>query len=183
MKPLYFIDMDGVLCDFIDGVEREFRCEPGFLKKSRQYDLHIPLGISYGAYSNRLRQATEEEWFWLGLRPTPWAHALAGKFNFRDNAFILTSPWPGDYQCYAQKVEWCQRYLNIGSDRVIAFPHKHILAGPNRVLIDDHPTHCQKWRDAGGSAFLFPCQHNEAWQESFDSVPVDIILTTLKLFP
>jgi hypothetical protein len=175
VSRLYFIDMDGVLCDFIDGVEREFHCNPGSLKATQNYHLHEPLGISYGAFSNRLRTATEEDKFWLGLRPTPWAHELARLFNFRDNAFVLTSPWPGDYQCIAQKVEWCMRYLNIGSDRVITFPHKHILAAPGRVLLDDHPKHCKEWQEAGGAAILFPCTHNATWRPEYPGDPAKLL--------
>lgn len=181
MKTLYFVDMDGVLADFIGGVEREFGREPGSLKASRTYDLHVPLNLSYGALSNRLRTATEANQFWLGLHPTPWAHELVKRFDFRSNAFILTSPWAGDYQCYAQKVEWCARYFDIGSDRVIPFPHKHLLAAPGRVLIDDLPGHCNDWCRAGGKAVLFPCQHNALWTPFYDHNP-SLVLRSIDPF-
>ncbi len=189
MKRLNFVDLDGVLCDFIGGVEREFQLEPGHLKSRKEYDLHKILNLSYGAFSNRLRVATEINKFWLGLHPLPWAHDLVDLFNFGQpgqpqgdaDSFILTSPWPGDYQCQAQKVEWCSRNFGIGSDRVICFPHKHVLSAPGRMLIDDHPNHCLEWASAGGDCFVFPCTHNGRWHPIMWEQP-DLLVSTVKTF-
>lgn len=174
MNEKLFFDMDGVFADFIDGVERLHAREEGSLKRSQTYDLHEALGVSYGLFSHSLRHASSTEKFWLNLRPLPWAMELAAEFfprGLQHNSYILTSPWPADYPCYAQKVEWCMLHLGIGSDRVIPFPHKHLLSAPGRTLIDDHPRHVTEWRKAGGTAVQVPCQHNGDWLPAFDLAP------------
>jgi hypothetical protein len=48
--------------------------------------------------------------------------------------------------------------LHVGND-------KHLLAGPGRLLIDDHPGNCHDWNESGGVSILFPRPWNTRYSE------------------
>lgn len=172
MTPTHiFLDMDGVCVDFTGGVEMLFELPPGSLKKRGVYQLHERLGISEA----ELLEEVDNGAFWLDLPELPWLDELRDFLHpHRDRLYLLTSPMP-HAECYRDKVVWAMRHGLVSSmGRVIITPHKHLLAKPGRLLIDDLPAHCNLWTAHGGTSLLFPAEHNgllpEGTARTFDMV-------------
>jgi len=176
---LFFVDLDGVLADWTGAVERSFTLTPGTLKHRGQvFAVHKALGRTFDEFDTIIKRESAAGW-WRQIEPLPWAAELVKLFDFKRNAFILTSPWQNDSHCYEQKVRWCYDHFKIHSDHVIPFYHKHLLAGRNRWLIDDKLENCADWRAAGGGAILFPCYHNEHSDEDVAD-PLSFLKRNLK---
>lgn len=167
-----FLDMDGVLANFIKGA-----CE-----------VH---GQSYGrtlaAYYRRLEVtgrpmwAIEEAWgmpdldpwpairerprFWAELEPYPWLEELLSLVRLlSDRVTVLTSPIACPH-CYGGKFEWHARYIG---DRAGFIPYslKHEFAAKDCLLIDDSDDNLDKFRDAGGCVLRFPQPWNSGAPDS-----------------
>lgn len=157
-----FIDLDGVLADFLSAA-----C----VRLGRKLD-ELPTGI----YD--LARLFEMPWadidakigrdydFWRHQIPVyPWTHRIltmlrdAQQEGTIGDFFILSSPWSQSTECHRAKLEWCDVNLGVPHSDVILTPHKHLLAGPNRLLVDDLPSHCVEWCRCGGYAITFPCHH------------------------
>lgn len=80
--------------------------------------------------------------------------ALVGQENIR----ICTAP-PPDHNpaAYSGKAIWIKKNLPKWLHRNVIFTeHKHELALPNRLLIDDADHNFNAWATAGGAAILIP---------------------------
>ncbi len=98
--------------------------------------------------------------FWRNLRLLPWAKALYNhccRLVGKDNVYFLTS-YGKFHEAPNAKAD---RVLeDFGSRRVILTHYKELLAAPNRILIDDKPKNINKFNDAGGIGYLFPCYYS-----------------------
>lgn len=155
-KPIFFLDMDGVLSDFVTGLARLFQRKADDLP--RCYCVATCLGLSFAEVDRRIQSSPG---FWAQLPVFPWAQELVTRLSTKGEVYILSMPWPGQPACAMEKMIWLDRKLKFPLDRVILTPHKHLLAGPNRILIDDHDKNCKAWCKAGSVALEFPARHNE----------------------
>jgi hypothetical protein len=173
-----FLDMDGVLSDFFSGVARLFDRPVASLARG-EYDMIKVLGVPFVELNYRIITSR----FWADLDAYPWAQQLANLFDFSPtgDAFVLSTPWPGDEQCLADKAGWCRDRLGIPEDRVILTSHKHLFAGRGRLLIDDRRDECVRWQELGGRACEFPAHHN-AVRLPAGQTPVDLVRACLATF-
>lgn len=76
---------------------------------------------------------------------------------------ILTHPqWNGI--CIQEKEEWIKKYLPFFNvEKTAMVKDKWLLAGPNRILLDDNIENLTKWRDYGGVAIAFEHPFNVQW--------------------
>lgn len=159
------MDMDGVLTDFVGGLCKLFDRESVDIKS---YD-----GVceAFGVTERELWWVVSNagQAFWRDLKPYPWAMDLMNVATSVAPVFICSTPTL-DPACAAGKMQWLDHHLSIpfGSSLhprtfyrdYIFTPHKHLLANPNALLIDDSPGKCHKFLDAGGRAILFPQPYN-----------------------
>ena len=111
-KPILYIDMDGVLCDF-DKRAAELK-EKGFKDASlfRHPDAYRDLEPIKGAI---------EAW-----------HALQEKYE----TYILSTPAWSNPDSWAEKRKWVEKYLGkTAHKKLILSHHKGLLSGD--ILIDD----------------------------------------------
>jgi 5'(3')-deoxyribonucleotidase len=148
-----FIDMDGVLVDFVGGALRAHNRQmenwpPG------EFDMPKVLKMRCQDFWAPLTGAK----FWAELKPTPEAHELIAlleaRFSSRELC-ILSSPTT-DPQCLAGKLQWLCRRLPGYERRYLLGPEKHYCASPDCLLIDDADHNVDRFREAGGCAILFP---------------------------
>jgi len=168
LKETVFIDMDGVLVDFIGGMEKVFGIPIKEHLDPKVYDITPTME----KLLNR-KISSEEFWgpindnldFWKNLEPLPWYKEviLLVEKHFGDNWFILTSP----HNCvksYEGKLIWLRKHIDPKFDfgRAIMTPHKHLLASNASILIDDSPPNCYKFMlpPARGLSFMFPAPNN-----------------------
>lgn len=198
------LDLDEVLADFCGGVYEAFgvdrrdvervwnlgkwdiRYPLTDLIRHRPIESHIVNGVMTNEYFWSVVNAVPD--FWVKLHPLPWMFELLKGLAKRvgeKNIFILSSP-SRETHCYDQKTRWLRGYLGEDFDRFFITPHKEMLAGPDRVLIDD----CD-WNifgdpkegkvgfiEAGGHGIVFPRLHNSEHQ--YKGGPVGRVLARLE---
>lgn len=148
-----FVDMDGVLVDFVGGALKLLGrtvddWPPGEFNMAKVLDM--PRHEFWGALSGAE--------FWSSLRPTREAHALMATLETTFGSWelcILSSP-TADPQCLSGKARWLDRCLPEYRRRFLFGPEKRFCAGPDCLLIDDADQNVDSFRAAGGCAILFP---------------------------
>lgn len=152
-----FLDMDGVICDFTQGLIDRFGFD------------FTPSAVTHWGYSiERYKEAypgkTESDmWqaldflFWAQLKPTVEADVILGMVK-KFRPVILTSAALSSPGVFDGKASWLRRhvpeYYNEG--RILIGGTKHQLAGPDKLLIDDCEANCDDWQAHGGKAILVP---------------------------
>jgi len=158
-----YLDMDGVLCDFVGAA----------LRVHRQLDAldHWPAGE--WDIAKVLRVKSEEFWwridhhgerFWASLQPYPWAADLVRLLESMSVPITIASSLSYDPYSAAGKLQWLSEHFPQFKRRYLLGSEKHLLAKPGAVLIDDNDQGVEDFRQAGGQAVLFP----QAWNRRFD---------------
>jgi 5'(3')-deoxyribonucleotidase len=158
MKPVLYLDLDGVLVDFVAGA----------LVAHKQ---DIPrLSMRWNFFEQYTPPMTEAEFwkdlgfdFWSTLPWTPEGkNFLAGLEGvFGDRIILLTSP-ADTSGAVEGKVEWVRRELPQYKKRLFVGPAKQLLAGPKKILVDDNNTNVERFRAEGGVAVLVPRPWNNS---------------------
>lgn len=170
-----FVDVDEVLADFtgaalaVHGITRE---ELENKRTPGHWDIDEVLGIKPNDFWAPIHAKGEE--FWGTLPRLPWAleliDFLLDKVG-RDNVCLLTSPVRGR-ACYDGKERWIDYHFGTEFNRIIT-PHKHFMAGPQSVLIDDRERTIIKFRERLGYGIVFPTRGNG--MHEFSSDPLQFV--------
>jgi len=163
MIKTVFLDMDGVMVNFLGGLHRS---------------LGVPYDVNQYPYEkgkwNMLTDikgfddvpATFEQCndactrtFWANLEWMPDGVAIlraAERASGRKNIWLLTTPMPNTGSA-SGKIEWINKYLPWYSKKVfITTASKSVVAGPDTLLIDDKDENVNEFREAGGRGLLVP---------------------------
>lgn len=168
-----FIDLDGVLADFLTHACARFGRELSELPTGI-YDLARLFEMPWAEID---AQIGRDYTFWRHVPTYPWTKNVitmlreAQTDGVIGDLFVLSSPWQQSPECHKAKLEWCDVNLGIPTSDVILTPHKGLLAGPNRLIIDDLPSHCEEWCRRGGYAITFPCHHTNGRLQMFSPNP------------
>ena len=142
-----YVDLDGVLCDFVKGVQKLF---PEYTE--HQYEASSTFRKEmWNKVKEHAKQGGE---LWKDLDPMPDAHQLWNYIKPHDPV-ILTATGTGVATAGLQKKHWVKRYL--GNNPVILVPaakDKQRYAAKNHVLIDDKRKAIDPWVAAGGIGIL-----------------------------
>ena len=117
-----------------------------------------------------------EKW----VEPYPWAIDVLRLVAHADEFVIFSSPSDSQYG-YAGKKIWVDKYLqpHLGTStpiKLIVGSEKHLMAGKDRLLIDDYDVNIERFRKAGGHTVTFP----QPWNSQKGVKPGDI--TYLRAF-
>jgi 5'(3')-deoxyribonucleotidase len=156
MQPHIYLDMDGVMVDWVGEVLRTFDSD---LKEEDidTWKIEDKLGISEDFMWSRLWS----RFWWEGLAPYPWATPLFEMLTAYGQVTYLTSP--GKCPSAASgKLAWIQQRHGPGFTDWIFTNHKEHVSGPGRILIDDSEKFCEAWEKAGGYAILVPQYWNRS---------------------
>lgn len=182
----FFIDMDGVLCDFHNH----------FMKHKGYADPYIGgnnLGKSYQEalnLSNNQLFGDLKASFWASIPKTSYADYIIERAEAR-TCYILTSPlgvdtqecaayhwrsttkpkpddtWKGvsleaNLQCIAGKQMWIMRHYPafMANRRIIFCSPKEIAANKHSCLIDDLDHQCKNFEKEGGHVLKVPHPYN-----------------------
>lgn len=157
---LIALDMDGVLADFMSAAQSHFDvpAEPG----GHQYE--EKLGISWSL----MMRTIESPGFWYRLPVLPDAERIVRT--------VLALSWAYDYRvmvvtahgtsatCVHEKQQWmnmrCESW-GLPELTVVGLREKWYLSQKGRLLVDDSLNQVMRWKNEGGSAFLYPsfCNH------------------------
>jgi 5'(3')-deoxyribonucleotidase len=109
--------------------------------------------------------------FWACLKPLPWMRELLRRVSLLTNEwYIVTSPSRGVCSRIG-KYQWMDHHLPHALDRLIITRHKHLLAKPGRILVDDRPANLTSFTHHGGNGVLFPAYNNINRDHAKDPVP------------
>ena len=113
MKKRVYVDMDGVLCDFISAYNRARDTHP---------DVEFPQSIS-GLFEN--------------LEPWPEAIESVQKLRALADVYVLSSPSARNPKSYTEKRIWIEKHFDYElAERLILSTDKSLLIGD--YLIDDY---------------------------------------------
>uniref|UniRef100_A0A6M3J5L4 5' nucleotidase n=1 Tax=viral metagenome TaxID=1070528 RepID=A0A6M3J5L4_9ZZZZ len=173
-----FLDMDGVLVDFQEGIHRALDAEYSYEKyphEKGKWDMTkeiIPRHSCQPASFKRVNSCCTEE-FWQGLN---WMHdgkdilaSILGIFEQRQ-VYLLTTPMP-HIGSWSGKRLWVEKYLPEFAKRlIITQAPKTLMARPNALLIDDKDQNVDEFIKAEGHAILIPRPWNRNYVCADDSV-------------
>ncbi len=164
-----FIDMDGVIADFHEGVIQRFGVD-----RMRFIGCELPLpwdwvwsylGIKEPDFWRQI-----DESFWSELPKTAEADEVMSlvEARFGDQVYILSNPGPNP-SAVAGKMRWIRRYYPQYEKRVLLGAPKHACAAEGRLLIDDAEHNIDAFVEHGGHGLLVP----RMWNRYHDRVAID----------
>jgi 5'(3')-deoxyribonucleotidase len=156
---MIFLDMDGVLCDFVSAA---FSAHGVTFKPDEyprgEFACEKIIGCTSSEFWRRIDFAGE--YFWENLEPYPWAKSLFEELQLIDEVIIATSPSRSPAS-YAGKRRWL-RHMGMHGVQSMFGSRKYLMAKPGRVLIDDGEHNVKPWIREGGQAVLVPQPWNHA---------------------
>jgi 5'(3')-deoxyribonucleotidase len=155
-KTVIFLDMDGVIVDFVRGCCNLFKVDYKSLVFRGHDFLHASFGYTYSAFWEAIRREGSE--FWKELRPYPSADKIIEKLTERGRVVFCTSP------IYAESLEGKAAWLNKWYPYMpfVMTRDKWLVAGPGKVLVDDRLENIMEFESHGGRGILFPRPWNPA---------------------
>lgn len=176
-----FLDLDGVLVDFLAGACRLFNVDQEELFKRwppGDFDCAIPIAGDPTSFWERIM---DDDGFWDGLPEMSDAREILGivegKYG-RGNIYLLTAP-TSDPHSYCGKAEWVAEHLPEYHGRLHIGQHKHLCAGPGRMLVDDRDDNVDKFIRFGGWATLVPRRWNRGWKGLESGTAVEFLSAQL----
>lgn len=175
-----FLDMDGVLVDFVGGVLELFGVDHDQLYRVwpvNQHPFHEELGVKEDEFYERINANNGK--MWENLKPYPFATWFYETCKSIAETTILSSPAGADSA--AGKIRFLQRWTGnpLFNDYILT-SKKKMCASPNCILIDDKNENVEEFRKAGGNAILFPQRWNNRHKLAAKREPVTMVLKELQ---
>lgn len=170
-----YIDLDGVLSDFVGGVLNLFHKSldtwpPG------EYRIWKAIGLKNdNEFWKEVDRLGHD--FWASLEPYPWRDKLFDACEAIADTGILTSP-SLDSASASGKQEWIQNWKGREFRDFGICPGKDLFAHAGAVLIDDSDKNCEDFTKAGGRSILFPRRWNSDFK--YEAQALEMVLTELE---
>ena len=163
MKQLnILLDMDGVLADFFTSAVSKLNRETGLnftvesYAKTGKYEMEEVYGIT----TKQLWDIVDRDQFWYDLSPMPHAAELMNSIRVAGFPIYISSTPTHNPNCVQQKIDWLKKHFGLDAHDCMFGKHKWLMAKPGALLIDDLPSNCKAFSDAGGQAALVPSNWN-----------------------
>jgi len=161
MSVTVFLDMDGVLVDFLGSA-----CKLCKIK----YDYHKKYPFEEGRWAVIEDMKIPRKKFWAPLgrdfwKNLPWifdGHEILKSIQrdvSNNNIYLCTSPCD-TAGCVDGKWDWVKKQLPGFKKQVIFTQDKSPLAGPRKILVDDGDHNIDAFYDAGGKVVRVPRRWN-----------------------
>lgn len=167
-----FLDMDGVLCDFISSVLHK-ASKPVSYNSVKEESLNAVIPKSE---VNRIWKIIHKQRsvFWEKLEPTPFVYAIRDSYDdlFRshyNNLYILSSPIAGPASAQG-KMKWLRNHMPfLPASNIILTASKHLLSHEGNILVDDRLSVAAEFtsNERKGECIVFP----QPWNcDNFESL-------------
>jgi 5'(3')-deoxyribonucleotidase len=173
-NPTVYLDMDGVLVDFVGGLHLALGLyyDPvTYPYKRGDYEM-FPYAVeaTKGRHTmDSLIQACRTVPFWANLSWDRRGRAIMRIVErYTDQAYLASYPMD-HHDAWVGKLHWVDEHLPGYKSRLILMTaHKQLLARPGAILIDDRDDNISQFIEAGGQGYLVPQPWNSK-HELFDS--------------
>lgn len=149
-----YLDLDGVLVDFIGGVLAMYDLDPKLYHEMTDYYginafLCEKLGHKVDVWADI---ALTKGHFWRTLDWTPNGREIVTRLSRLGVPILIVTKPTRDPYCALGKTQWIQRELKqYRLDRNYSMcTVKSLIAGPSKLLIDDCPDNLIAFKSAGG---------------------------------
>lgn len=152
-----FLDMDGVLVDFIAGAAALFKPVNPIVTRWAFYE---NWGLTAADFWMQIQNAGPA--FWEDLPPTEECYDildLLEKSFGVENICLLSAVLMST--AAAGKVNWIKRFLPRYKKQYLLGCAKHFMARPDAVLVDDADHNVEAFAGAGGQSILVPRPWNK----------------------
>lgn len=161
------LDMDGVICDWCGAACAHFGQDINDVLNVQppgHFGIEFGMGITREKLWAGLDGIGEEFWSEC-IRQYPWAKQLYADCMKMAPTYFLTSPSIHTVSA-SGKIKWLRKFTGDQKFRDYIFTtHKHLLAKPGNVLVDDDDEKVSSFRAAGGHAILFPQRWNSRFED------------------
>lgn len=190
IKPTIYLDMDGVLTDFVGATAKLFNFEGDIYSQwihlldkynvKDKYSIEGVLSITTDNLWSTIDRAGIT--FWSRMAYYNWAFILYEELEKYGDVIILTSP-SLSVNSWAGKVQSIQTEFGHRFEDFILCPSllKSKLANINSILIDDSEANISAFTKAGGKAILLPQPWNSAYDRTLEVGVVDIIKIDIEI--
>lgn len=164
MNKLCFLDMDGVLADFVSAA-CDVHGRPNPYVDPKNYGIW-EMDKIWGMTAKEFWAPMGREGYWLGMQKLKDADALVdvlSQYFGLDNICILSSPSLSPY-CVPEKRQWLKQHFPMLANNVLFGSAKQFLAGPGRYLVDDYDKNIDKFVKFGGTGITYPQMWNRQHQ-------------------
>lgn len=165
MDYAFFLDLDGVICDLLGGIE---------------IMMDIKLDRTEGSINFMKALGISKEEFWGNMSVQDWADfpktedadEILGLVEKYRPTILSANTEFGTANCIAGKLEWLKKNVPdyYKEDRWFFGKKKYKIAHPKAILIDDYEYNTDKWEEAGGISILVPRPWNKLSSISNDAV-------------
>ena len=173
-KPIVYLDMDGVIVDFVSGLHRAlglYYIPELYPYKRGQYDM-FPAAVlaTQGRHTmDSLYRICHTAPFWARMGWDRHGQLLKGIVEKHADQVYIAS-YPMDHpDAWVGKLHWINENMPAYKTKLILMTaHKEILARPDAILVDDRDDNIDKFVAAGGQGYLVPQPWNSKYAV-FDS--------------
>jgi 5'(3')-deoxyribonucleotidase len=167
MKPIVFLDVDGVLADFVGGYLKLLAEHTGLIVDREaidQFDIGAALGLT-GEQSSRMKRAIgSAPGFARELGIYPGAVEGVRLLEQVADVYIATSPWNSNPTWTHDREWWLKEHFGIPHAKVTHTSQKHLLRGD--FLIDDKTETLMKFiavNKSGAIQWETPHNRRDGW--------------------
>ncbi len=142
---MIYLDMDGVIADFVKRYKEQYHMEPRDAEKKKEFNKFFDEFIATKQFET------------LDLMPGAMDGLTFLRKHLTVPTQILTSTANEERydEISKQKMIWLQTHgITFTPNFVPGKRHKWKFAGPDKIIIDDTPSVIDDWRKAGGIGIL-----------------------------
>ena len=143
---IIYLDMDGVIADFVGGLEKEFNMK---VSDNYSWDIHNDFGMKKEEFWRRIDTVE----FWGNLEMIKGSFEFYQKLKKFCSVYICTKP-TNSPNCFYGKAIWLKNHFGGNFSNYIFIAKKDLLAHGGAVLIDDHSENIDNFRKFGGHGIL-----------------------------
>tara|TARA_Y100000310_G_C20563128_1_gene754078 strand:+ start:306 stop:881 length:576 start_codon:yes stop_codon:yes gene_type:complete len=178
---MIFLDIDGVIVDFVGGALKAHRRKLDYSQHKGEYDMCKLLDMTPEEFWSKL----DDPLFWIELEIYDGFYKFWEEiYELDQEIYLLSSPsravssYAGKYVWYQQNIYKGCKSSGVKPPKLILTSQKHLLAAPDRILIDDNDRNVEAWRKAGGIGLQFPQYWNSS--HKFADLPTGRKYNTFK---
>lgn len=160
MKPLFLLDIDGVVADFLGAVRRVVAEVSSQKVQCTQWDFLAELQQLRPVEYRHYRKRSAERGFCGAIPLLPDAASFVEQLRSRYRVVALTPPLAHCPTWESERRQWLRGHLNF-EPRDVVFANDKTLVG-GAVLLDDRPENVRDWAAAhlSGRGMLMAAEYN-----------------------